>query len=83
MMFWDRHYDVMGWWPMAIWIVIWLLIIGLLVWIAVRAIGNRTSAPPSQPAAGDMAEELLRRRFATGEIDEEEFTKRLEALRRK
>lgn len=83
MMFWDRHHDVAAWWPMGIGLIVCLLIIGLLIWIAVRAMSPRSSSPSSPPQAGDMAEELLRRRFATGEIDEEEFTKRLEALRRK
>ena len=83
MMFWDRHHDLISWWPMGLGLIIWILVIGLLVFIAVRAMSSRQSPPSSPPPAGDMAEELLRRRFATGEIDEEEFAKRLEALRRK
>jgi uncharacterized membrane protein len=34
-------------------------------------------------SSGDSADDLLRRRFAAGEIDEEEYTKRSEALRRR
>jgi uncharacterized membrane protein len=61
---------------MGIVVVIWVLVIGLLVWLAIRAISHR-------PGSGESAEELLRRRFAAGEIDEEEFAKRSEVLRRK
>ena len=78
-MFMDRHHALAGWWPMGIGLVIWLVIIGLLVWVAVRAMSHRTHSV--DPA--DSAEDLLRRRFAAGEIDEEEYTKRSEVLRRR
>jgi len=42
----------------------------------VRAAGHRSGS-------GGSAEELLRRRFAAGEIDDDEYAKRLEVLRRK
>jgi putative membrane protein len=80
MMFWDRHHDLAVWWPMGIGLIIWVVVIGLLVWLAVRAMRQR---PSSDSSAGDSAEELLRRRFAAGEIDEEEYAKRSEVLRRK
>lgn len=82
MMFFDRHHDLMGWWPIGIGLVIWLVIIGLLVWIAVRAMSNRQSTGPTPPP-DDAAEALLRHRFASGDIDAEEFTKRSEMLRRR
>ncbi len=82
MMFWDRHHELAMWWPIGIGLVIWLVIIGLLVWVAVRALSNRQSAAPPPPP-DDAAETLLRNRFAAGEIDAEEFTKRSEMLRRK
>ena len=75
-MFWDRHHEIAPWWPMGIGLVIWVLIIGLLVWLVARSVGHRRGA-------GESAEELLRRRFAAGEIDEEEFAKRSEVLRRR
>ena len=76
MMFWDRYHDMAGWWPMGISAIIPLILLGLLVWLVARAISHR-------PSSGESAEELLRRRFAAGEIDEEEFAKRSEVLRRK
>jgi putative membrane protein len=39
--------------------------------------GQQTPAPPSQPAA---PEQLLAERFARGEIDEEEYRRRLAVL---
>lgn len=74
--FWGRHNEIANWWPMAINLLFWVVIIGLLVWLVARAVSHR-------PSAGESAEELLRRRFAAGEIDAEEFAKRSEVLRRK
>ena len=75
-MFWDRHRDVAGWWPMGIGLIILALVIGLLVWLVVRVINRRSGS-------GGSAEELLRHRFAAGEIDAEEYAQRLELLRRR
>lgn len=78
MMFWERGHEITAWWSVGIVVVMWVLIIGLLAWLVARAISHRPGG-----VAGESAEELLRRRFAAGEIDEEEFAKRLEVLRRK
>ncbi|HEY8922711.1 MAG TPA: SHOCT domain-containing protein [Candidatus Limnocylindria bacterium] len=75
-MFWDRHNDIALWWPMGLGALVCLVIIGVLVWVVVRATSQRHGSTESP-------EELLRRRFAAGEIDEEEFAKRSEVLRRK
>lgn len=76
-MFYDRHHDIAGWWPMGIGMVIWVIIIAVAVWLVVRALSHGPAG------SGESAQELLRRRFASGEIDEEEYAKRLEVLRRK
>jgi putative membrane protein len=62
---------------MGLGMVIWVLVVVLAVWVAVRLVGQR-------PSGGDAesAEELLRRRFASGEIDAEEYDRRLAVLRR-
>jgi putative membrane protein len=75
-MFWDRHNEFAAWWPIGISFLVPLILLGLMVWLVARAISHR-------PGSGESAEELLRRRFAAGEIDEEEFGKRSEVLRRK
>lgn len=74
--FWDRYHDIGSWWRMGIGTVVCVAIVVLVVWLLVRALGHR-------PTSGESAEELLRRRFAAGEIDDEEYSKRLEVLRRK
>ena len=61
---------------MAAWVLLPVVIIGLVVWLM-----NRT------PVRGDdrrseSAEDVLRRRFAGGEIDGEEYERRLAVLRR-
>lgn len=63
--------------PMLFWIVV--LVLGAIV--VVRLINrDRTSMPGF---GGDTAEEILRRRFAAGEIDADEYERRLEVLRRR
>jgi len=77
-MFFDRHHEIGAWWPMGIGMIIWVAIIGLLIWLVIRTMSHRSGS-----GHAESAEELLRRRFAAGEIDEEEYAKRVEVLRRK
>jgi putative membrane protein len=56
--------------------LLFAIVVGLVVWYAVRA----ASAPPGPPAPRPP-EEVLRDRFARGEIDQTEFDARLTALR--
>lgn len=55
------------------WILVLVLIVGA-VWWAFRAAGG---SPPIK----DSPEDILRRRYAKGEIDKEEFEQRLKDLR--
>jgi putative membrane protein len=78
MMFWTDH-DLSGWGWVAMvtgMVVFWGLLIALAV-ILVRAL-NR----PADQARGPRPspEQLLGERFARGEIDEEEYRRRLAAL---
>jgi len=70
------------WAAMGIWTLIWFIlvvvIIALTIWLIGRFIASRDRA--TRP--GDDAEEILRRRFAAGEIDAEEYERRLQVLRR-
>jgi putative membrane protein len=59
-------------------IVFWSLIVMAIVLVA-RHFGSPSSI--SAPTA-DAHEDLLRARFAHGEIDEDEFSKRLSFLRK-
>jgi putative membrane protein len=63
----------MGLW----WILILVALVALVVWI-VRSMPGR-----SEPSTGRVTpEEILRQRYARGEIDDDEYQKRLRELRR-
>ena len=66
------------WWMMVIGMVFWLVLVLVAVWMVVRATGSGRTEQ-----RGESSEELLRRRFAAGEIDAEEYERRLEVLRRR
>ena len=78
MMWWWYGYPGAG---MAAWViissVIWLAIIGVAVWAFVRWVGADTQASASHPfttgPASPSAHEILRQRYARGEIDEQTF----------
>ena len=68
-MWWGIH-DGTGWWMIfgGIWMILfWGAIIGLAVW------GIRTLAARGDKAAEENAYEILRRRYARGEITKEQF----------
>lgn len=65
------------------WILAILAVIVLVVVLA-RAGGRREPGGASPPprASGETPEEILRKRYARGEIDHDEYEKRLADLRR-
>jgi putative membrane protein len=73
---WGHGGGFLGPW-MLVSALLWLTFFGLLVWVAVRLFyvrqGGRTA---------DSAEEILRQRFARGEVDVETYENALDALRR-
>ncbi len=80
-MMWVDH-DVTGWgygW-MAISMVVFcgLIISGIVVLVRYLA---RSEQPRGGPADRPSPEQVLAERFARGEVDEEEFHRRLETLR--
>lgn len=70
---WGWHGWYMGW--MAIF---WLVMVVLIVWLLLRA-GGLSSAPPPSP---DSPEMILKRRYASGEISEEDYRRMLQEIRR-
>lgn len=69
---WGEH-DGMGWWMLfgSVWfIVFW----GFVIWLFARVLGK----PGSNGTREDTALEILKRRYARGEITKEEY----EAMRR-
>ncbi|WP_030576599.1 SHOCT domain-containing protein [Streptomyces anulatus] len=82
MVFWFDH-DVSGWGWFAMsagMILFWALIITAAV-LLFRALGRTGEHPHTHTPAGPSPEQLLAERFARGEIDEEEYQRRLTALR--
>lgn len=62
---------------MWIWWLVGLIVIVALVWAVLRASGRGTGG-----TAAASPEERLKQRYANGEIDEEEYGKRLRDLRK-
>ncbi len=73
----------MGWfsgahmvWTWIGWLAILVAIVSLAVWAA------RSGVSSAQPERDDSPEEILKRRYARGELDREEYQRRLDDLRR-
>jgi putative membrane protein len=69
----------MGWMGAWMWLgwIVGLGLLVLLVWAVARAAGS-----PTAPRQDDSPETILKRRYASGEIDREEYERRLTDLRR-
>ena len=61
---------------MVVWWIAGLAVLMLLVWIVARAAGG----PPAR--AEETPEHILKRRYARGEIDREDYERRLGDLRK-
>jgi len=66
--------DHMGW--MSLWWLLGIGLIALFVWVIARA---ATAAGP--PRSDDAPEVVLKRRYARGEIEHDEYERRLHDLR--
>ncbi|WP_405682464.1 SHOCT domain-containing protein [Streptomyces sp. NBC_00057] len=82
MMYWNG-----GWAWLALMPLLWIVLIGLVVWAVLRltqhSAGHHDATDPRKPPR-ETPEEILDRRFASGEIDAEAYTearKRLSAHR--
>ncbi len=66
-MWWCNHGGYMGWWWWGpLWSLLWFALLGLLVYWIVRSLASGASGR-------DRALEVLRERYARGEIDKETF----------
>lgn len=63
-----------------VWWVAWALVLASLAWGFARVYGERAEIQRRRRAE-DAAEAALRARLADGEIDEDEFSERMRALR--
>ena len=72
---WPGYGDHMG--MMAIWWLVGLAVLVVLVWAVVRAVGS-----PGIGRGEESPETILKRRYARGEVDREEYERRLTDLRK-
>jgi len=70
-------YDDWSWWGWLLMSLSMVVFWGLVAWVVVSL--TRRGREPA--AGGPDAEEVLRRRFADGELDEDEYRSRLQTLR--
>jgi putative membrane protein len=80
---------MMGWnWDGSVWLgmgvgmVLWLVLTVVVVWLVVRGL-IALERPQAGGANGSAPDEILRERFARGEIDADEFERRLTLLQSK
>jgi putative membrane protein len=86
---WNDHMDGGGWWWWIPMMVLMVAFVGALAWLVVvlaRGTGHSsrvsnpvTAAPPASPAR-PTAQDILAERLARGEIEPEDYRRRLEAL---
>lgn len=74
-MMWGYGWSGMGFLWMILAGVFWLAVLGALIWALVRWSGARGQRPATTPTQnnGQSALEILRQRFARGEIDATTF----------
>ena len=80
-MFWYGH-DLSGWGYVLMAIgmaVFWVLVIGGFVAL-IRAMTTNPTPSNLPPQAGPTPQQVLADRYARGEIDDEEYTRRLKIL---
>jgi putative membrane protein len=65
----------MGWW-MVLWWAFGVAVLALIVWVIARAAGGLSQRSDDSP------EQILKRRYARGEMDREDYQRRLQDLRR-
>ena len=67
-----------GWWHMGWMWLFWIVVIVAVVFLA-RSLGTGSRGARS---ANETAEDILKQRYAKGEIDREEYERKLSDLRR-
>ena len=78
-MMWDGFgYAGMGWGFGILMFLFWALIIGLVVWVVVSL--TRRNSSISHTTYSNSALEILKERYARGEINRDEFEEKKKAL---
>lgn len=73
------HYGMWGGF-MWIWWVLGAAFIALMVYLVIQAAGFTKSGPSSSRPRQETPEDILRKRYARGEIDKDEYENRLKEL---
>jgi putative membrane protein len=68
-----------GWGWMMLMPLLWIVLIGLIVWAVVR-LSQRPSTQMGGQAPRETPQEILDRRFASGEIDEQAYMRAHDTL---
>jgi putative membrane protein len=68
-----------GWLWMLVPLLLWGGLLLLIAWLLIRLFPSRSGQDPG--TREDDAEEILRKRFAQGEMDAEEYERSLEVLK--
>ncbi len=67
-----------GWmWLMP---VFWIVFLGLIIWAVVAAVRGSSESRSSDSSKADSALELLKKRYARGEIDKDEYEEKKKDL---
>lgn len=69
-----------GWW-MWLWPLFLIIFVVIVIWLLAKGARSRGGGGGIQPHR-QTPEDILKERYARGEIDHEEYRKRLEELRR-
>ena len=80
-MYWG--WDGGGWLMMGIGMLFWAIVLLVGVWLVVRMVNAADRRQGDGHGERDEALDLLRRRFASGDINAEEFEQRLALLQRR
>jgi putative membrane protein len=75
---WDSGWH--GWFLGPIMMIVFIAVAVVVVMLLVRWLGGGGSAGPLQPPHGKTALDILKERYARGEIDTEEYEERRRAL---
>ena len=80
-MYWD-HMTGWGWMMMVLWSLIWIALLGVLIWALVNWARGSGAAPSQQVGehARPSARDLLDQRLASGDITIEEYHARKTAI---
>jgi putative membrane protein len=79
MMYWNGDWNGWAWFVMGLSMLVFWGLIAFAIWLVLRGFATANSTRPAAP--GPSAEETLRQRYAAGELDDEEFNRRLRVLR--